>query len=92
MPGSCVFAGDRPFGYRLVAAALVDRARDDGAPDVERARAFERLVVVAMRSRYPGRHGAPGSDTLPNGTGAAQNGQLPAMFSDAATVNGAIPV
>ena len=69
-----------------MAVDVVERAREV----VERARAFERLVVVAMRSRYPRPGAAPGSDTR-SASRYAMFGQLPAMFSDAATLNGAIP-
>jgi hypothetical protein len=67
-----------------VAVALVERARE-----VERARVFDRPVLVAMRSRYPRVAIPPGSDTRAR---PDQNGQMPAMFSDAATLNGANPV
>lgn len=67
-----------------MALDVLERARE-----LERARALGERVLVAMPSRYPRVANPTGSDTraLPD-----QNGQMPAMFSDAATVNGANPL
>lgn len=63
---------------------MFERARD-----VERARVLDDRVPVAMRSRYPRSPVVPGSDTH---AAVGQKGQIPAMFSEAATVNGPNPV